>query len=64
MAVEKVRITAELLDADDNVISSESITDEYTAATYTHTERGDFDYSPASGGNPPVLLPKNPPKGL
>lgn len=64
MAVEKVKITVELLDDEDNVVSSRSVTGDYTEATTAHTESGDFDFTPAQRGNPPVLLPKNPPKGL
>tara|TARA_Y100000310_G_scaffold327888_1_gene395018 strand:- start:352 stop:546 length:195 start_codon:yes stop_codon:yes gene_type:complete len=64
MAVEKVRVVTELLDGNDNVVSTRTVTGEYQESTYAHTESVDFDFTPAQRRNPPVLLPKNPPKGL
>lgn len=43
MAVEKLRITTELLDDQDNVVSSESITEEYQEPTADETGSCDLE---------------------
>jgi hypothetical protein len=59
MSVEKVKITVELLDDEDNVVSTDSVTDSYQAPEDNETGVCDLDFISASNGGP-VMRPSKP----
>ena len=63
MAVEKIRITAELLDGEDNVVSTDSVTGDYQEPDEDVSDTCDMDFISSSNGGP-TMRPRNPPSGL